>query len=160
LRAPRRAKSRANSGFFISSIVASDHPDCGVEHAHSQHYGEHHSEEPQGPAGEIDALFRHAQGLLADHPRPGPRRLRRLPAGQAGRPGTLRARPPPVRRHPVPALADQLLERNAGFFGADWWPYGTAANRHTIDTFLRTTTSLSERRLTIDEVLVPGLLGT
>jgi ABC-type nitrate/sulfonate/bicarbonate transport system substrate-binding protein len=58
--------------------------------------------------------------------------------------------------------ADQLLERNAAFFGDDWWPYGTGANRHTVDTFLRYhyEQGLSERRLTVDEVLVPELLGT
>jgi 4,5-dihydroxyphthalate decarboxylase len=58
--------------------------------------------------------------------------------------------------------ADHLLERNSAFFPADWWPYGTAANRHTIDTFLRYhyEQGLSERRLSVEEVLVPELLDT
>jgi 4,5-dihydroxyphthalate decarboxylase len=58
--------------------------------------------------------------------------------------------------------ANHLLDRNAEFFPADWWPYGTGANRHTIETYLRYhhEQGLSERRLTVGEVLVPGLLGT
>ena len=58
--------------------------------------------------------------------------------------------------------AGHLLERNADFFPADWWPYGTGANRHTIDTYLRYhyEQGLSDRRLTVDEVLVPDLLDT
>jgi hypothetical protein len=58
--------------------------------------------------------------------------------------------------------ADHLLERNAELFPADWWPYGTEANRHTIDTFLRYhyEQGLSDRRLTVDEVLAPELLGS
>jgi hypothetical protein len=58
--------------------------------------------------------------------------------------------------------ADHLLERNAEFFPADWWPYGTQANRHAIDTYLRYhhEQRLSPQRLTVEEVLVPGLLGT
>jgi hypothetical protein len=57
--------------------------------------------------------------------------------------------------------ADALLDRNAGFFPADWWPYGTEANRHTVDTFLRYHHEQGlGPRLTVDEVLVPDLLGT
>ena len=58
--------------------------------------------------------------------------------------------------------AEALLERNAAFFPDDWWPYGTAANRHTIDTFLRYhyEQGLSERRLSVEDVMVPELLDT
>jgi hypothetical protein len=58
--------------------------------------------------------------------------------------------------------ADTLLDRNAEFFSGDWWPYGTEANRHTVDTFLRYhyEQGLSDRRLTVDEVMVPELLDT
>ena len=58
--------------------------------------------------------------------------------------------------------AGHLLERNAELFPADWWPYGTQANRHAIDTYLRYhhEQRLSDRRLTVDEVLTPHLLGT
>ncbi|MBV9794503.1 MAG: 4,5-dihydroxyphthalate decarboxylase [Actinobacteria bacterium] len=57
--------------------------------------------------------------------------------------------------------ADALLDRNAESFGADWWPYGAEANRHTVDTFLRYHHEQGlGPRLTVDEVLVPDLLGT
>lgn len=58
--------------------------------------------------------------------------------------------------------AGHLLERNAELFPQDWWPYGTEANRHTIDTYLRYhyEQRLSDRRLTVDEVLIPELLDT
>ena len=58
--------------------------------------------------------------------------------------------------------ADHLLERNAELFPADWWPYGTEANRHTIDTFLRYhyEQGLSERPLSVEDVMVPELLDT
>jgi len=58
--------------------------------------------------------------------------------------------------------AGHLLDRNAELFPEDFWPYGTEANRHTIDTFLRYhyEQRLSDRRLTVEEVLVPELLGT
>jgi 4,5-dihydroxyphthalate decarboxylase len=58
--------------------------------------------------------------------------------------------------------AGHLLERNAESFPTDWWPYGTEANRHTIDTYLRYhhEQGLSERRLPVEEILVPELLNT
>ena len=57
--------------------------------------------------------------------------------------------------------ADQLLDRNAGFFGTDWWPYGTAANRHTIDTFLRYHYEQGlSRRWAVEEIFDRSLLGT
>lgn len=58
--------------------------------------------------------------------------------------------------------ADALLDRNAEVFTGDWWPYGTAANRHGIETFLRYhhEQGLSDRRLSVDEVMVPSLLDT
>ncbi|MFJ2171063.1 substrate-binding domain-containing protein [Streptomyces griseofuscus] len=54
--------------------------------------------------------------------------------------------------------ASRLMDENAKLFSGDWWPYGTEANRHTVDTFLRYhyDQGLSERRLTVDEVFTPG----
>ena len=58
--------------------------------------------------------------------------------------------------------AETMLDRNTELFTGDWWPYGTGANRHSIDTFLRYhhEQGLSERRLSVDEVLVPSMLQT
>ena len=58
--------------------------------------------------------------------------------------------------------AGHLIERNKQTFHGDWWPYGTAANRHTVDTFLRYhyEQGLSPERLTIEDVTVPELLDT
>ena len=61
----------------------------------------------------------------------------------------------------VPWLAD-LLARNRDLLGADWWPYGMAANRAAIDAVLRYhhEQGLTGRRLAIEEVFVPALLDT
>ncbi len=55
-----------------------------------------------------------------------------------------------------------LLTKNTDLFPSDWWPYGVAANRKTVDTFLRYfhEQGLSKRRLTCDDIFVPELLGT
>jgi 4,5-dihydroxyphthalate decarboxylase len=44
--------------------------------------------------------------------------------------------------------------------GDDWWPYGVAANRHVLDTFLRYhhEQGLSARRLAPDELFAPETL--
>jgi 4,5-dihydroxyphthalate decarboxylase len=41
--------------------------------------------------------------------------------------------------------------------GDDWWPYGVAANRHVLDTFLRYhhEQGLSPRRLAPEELFAP-----
>lgn len=53
-----------------------------------------------------------------------------------------------------------LVERDAAEFEDDWWPYGIAANRATLDTYLRYhhEQGLSSRRWTVDEVF--ALLDT
>ncbi|MFD2474114.1 4,5-dihydroxyphthalate decarboxylase [Amycolatopsis silviterrae] len=58
--------------------------------------------------------------------------------------------------------ANALFERDAELLPADWWPYGVAANRTTIDTFLRYhfEQGLSARRMTCDELFTPELLDT
>ncbi|WP_030897846.1 4,5-dihydroxyphthalate decarboxylase [Streptomyces sp. NRRL F-5126] len=58
--------------------------------------------------------------------------------------------------------ANALFERDTDLFPADWWPYGLAANRTTLDTFLRYhfEQGLSARRLTCEELFVPELLDT
>ncbi|MDL5156784.1 4,5-dihydroxyphthalate decarboxylase [Actinomycetospora termitidis] len=55
-----------------------------------------------------------------------------------------------------------LVERTTAEFGADWWPYGIAANRTTLDAFLRHhhEQGLSRRRLGVEDVFVPELLDT
>ena len=58
--------------------------------------------------------------------------------------------------------ATKLIQSDRALLGDDWWPYGIAANRAAIDTVLRYhhEQGLTARRLTIDEVFVPGLLDT
>lgn len=61
----------------------------------------------------------------------------------------------------VPWL-DHLYERNRALMGDDPWQHGLAANRKTIDTFLRYSyeQGLSKTRLTCEDIFVPSLLGT
>ncbi|WP_433087855.1 hypothetical protein ACQP1P_18175 [Dactylosporangium sp. CA-052675] len=58
--------------------------------------------------------------------------------------------------------ANALDERNEQLFGADWWPYGIAANRTALDTFLRYhhEQGLSSRRWRVEEIFSPELLDT
>jgi 4,5-dihydroxyphthalate decarboxylase len=55
-----------------------------------------------------------------------------------------------------------LVERNREEFPEDWWPYGVAANRATLDTCLRYhfEQGLTARRWEVDEVFAPELLDT
>jgi hypothetical protein len=55
-----------------------------------------------------------------------------------------------------------LVEKNDQLLGDDWWPYGVAANRTTLDTFLRYhhEQGLSTRRWAVDEIVAPDLLDT
>ena len=55
-----------------------------------------------------------------------------------------------------------LIAENRRLLGEDWWPYGVAANRKAVDTFLRYhhEQGLSERLLTSDDIFVPRLLDT
>lgn len=73
------------------------------------------------------------------------------------------------RRHrllfEVPTMlpwANDLFERDVELLGADWWPYGIAANRTALDTYLRYhhEQGLSSRRWTIEEVFAEDLLDT
>ncbi|MEV4604606.1 4,5-dihydroxyphthalate decarboxylase [Amycolatopsis sp. NPDC049253] len=69
------------------------------------------------------------------------------------------------RLYQVPTMVpwlDALVERNEEQFAGDWWPYGIEANRATLDTYLRYhhEQGLSERRLRVEEVFAPALLGT
>ena len=56
----------------------------------------------------------------------------------------------------------QLIDDDRDLMGEDWWPYGIAANRAAIDTFLRYffEQGLSPRHLTCEDIFVPELLGT
>ena len=46
--------------------------------------------------------------------------------------------------------------------GQDYWPYGVAPNRHTLETFLRHhhRQGLSDRLVTVDELFHPATLET
>ena len=56
----------------------------------------------------------------------------------------------------------QLIEDDRALLGDDWWPYGMAANRKAVDTFLRYyyEQGLSKRHLTCEDIFVPELLAT
>ena len=56
----------------------------------------------------------------------------------------------------------KLIGNDRDLLGDDWWPYGIKANRAAIDAVLRYhhEQGLTERRLTIEEIFVPGLLDT
>jgi len=55
-----------------------------------------------------------------------------------------------------------LYDDNRRLFGDDWWPYGVAANRVSIDAFLRWhyEQGLSRRRLTCEDIFVRELVNT
>jgi 4,5-dihydroxyphthalate decarboxylase len=55
-----------------------------------------------------------------------------------------------------------LVERNGQEFPEDWWPYGIAANRTTLDAYLRYhyEQGLSTRQWRIEDVFAPELLDT
>ncbi|ART68445.1 4,5-dihydroxyphthalate decarboxylase [Mycobacterium dioxanotrophicus] len=55
-----------------------------------------------------------------------------------------------------------LYDDNLSLFGADWWPYGVAANRRAVDAFLRWhfEQQLSLRRWTCEDIFVEELLDT
>lgn len=56
----------------------------------------------------------------------------------------------------------ELFERNLEQFGDDWFPYGIAANRTTLETFLRYSADqgLSPTARAVDELFVEGLRNT
>ena len=53
-----------------------------------------------------------------------------------------------------------LIEEDRALLGEDWWPYGIERNRAAIDAVLRYhhEQGLTKRRLTIEDIFVPGLL--
>jgi 4,5-dihydroxyphthalate decarboxylase len=55
-----------------------------------------------------------------------------------------------------------LFEANRRLLGQDWWPYGLAANRKAVDTFLRYhhEQGLSKHRLTSEDIFIPEFLDT
>jgi ABC-type nitrate/sulfonate/bicarbonate transport system substrate-binding protein len=56
----------------------------------------------------------------------------------------------------------ELFAENRALLGEDWWPYGLAANRKAVDTFLRYghEQGLTQRLLTSEDIFVPSLLDT
>ena len=56
----------------------------------------------------------------------------------------------------------KLVDDDRSWLGDDWWPYGLAANRKAVDTFLRYhfEQGLSKRWLTCEDIFVPELLRT
>jgi len=59
----------------------------------------------------------------------------------------------------IPWLS-HLIARDRDLLGDDWWPYGIARNRPSLEAYLRYhfEQGLSKRRLTIEDVFVPYLL--
>lgn len=69
------------------------------------------------------------------------------------------------RLYQVPTMvpwANALVERNSTEFPADWWPYGIAGNRATLDAYLRYhhEQGLSSRRWRIEDVFATEFLDT
>ncbi|WP_267381509.1 MULTISPECIES: hypothetical protein [unclassified Sphingomonas] len=62
---------------------------------------------------------------------------------------------------PIPWLTP-LLDHNLKALGQDWWPYGVAANRTTLDAFCRyfAEQGLSSRRFAVDELFAANLVDT
>jgi len=56
----------------------------------------------------------------------------------------------------------RLIGENKALLGEDWWPYGVGANRAALDAILRYhhEQGLTQRRFTIEEIFVPGLLDS
>ena len=56
----------------------------------------------------------------------------------------------------------KLVQNDRDLLGDDWWPYGIGANRAAVNAVLRYhhEQGLTERRLTIEDVFVSGLLNT
>jgi 4,5-dihydroxyphthalate decarboxylase len=56
----------------------------------------------------------------------------------------------------------QLVEEDMALLGEDWWPYGMAANRKTIDAVLRYhhEQGITDRLFTVEDIFVPELLTT
>jgi ABC-type nitrate/sulfonate/bicarbonate transport system substrate-binding protein len=56
----------------------------------------------------------------------------------------------------------ELFAENRRLLGEDWWPYGLAANRKAVDTFLRYhyEQGLSRQLLTSEDIFAPGLSAT
>jgi 4,5-dihydroxyphthalate decarboxylase len=54
------------------------------------------------------------------------------------------------------------LRRTRALMGEDFWPYGVAANRHTLETQMRWSREdgLQARAVCLDELFAPGLSGT
>jgi hypothetical protein len=61
----------------------------------------------------------------------------------------------------MPWISD-LYDDNLRVFGDDWWPYGVAENRTSIEAFLRWhyEQGLSKRRLTCEDIFVRELVNT
>ena len=61
----------------------------------------------------------------------------------------------------VPWLT-KLIGDDRDLLGNDWWPYGLEANRTAVDTYLRYhyEQGLSKRRMTCEDIFVPGLCET
>lgn len=56
----------------------------------------------------------------------------------------------------------KLISDNRDVLGDDWWPYGVAANRKSIDAVLRYNyeQGITKRRFTAEDIFVPYLLDT
>lgn len=61
-----------------------------------------------------------------------------------------------VSRYPFPWMYEQA-ERMAGLFGADYWPYGVARNRTTLEAFLDfcLEQGIAHRKVGIEELFAP-----
>lgn len=94
-----------------------------------------------GLARALYALFSHAKDAAADRYRED-RRLYQIPT--------------------MIPWANALFERAQEEFPEDWWPYGIAANRPTLEAYLRHhhEQGLSSRRLAVEEVFAAELLDT
>ena len=62
----------------------------------------------------------------------------------------------------LPFVEERISEAARSCMGEDFWSYGVAANRKTLETFLRHHHSqgLSSRLVTVEEMFHPGTLET
>jgi 4,5-dihydroxyphthalate decarboxylase len=68
---------------------------------------------------------------------------------------------PSMSRYALP-WGNAYAARSRAIFGEDFWPYGVAANRRTLQAFVRYAheQGVSRRLLSVEELFAPGAMET